>query len=143
MVFLYFLIQKQLHFCRVFEEVVIFITNSVSTQMTNSVLSRNVLPPSRLYRHLTIIHVKFCNLKRLLFEHLRDQFIQVWFSYIENSSRGQFYATFKTEFCYENYFLSIYFCLNSKTASFLQSLRRGSDIHHQLRLYTNDKFCPL
>jgi hypothetical protein len=30
------------------EEVVIFITNSVSIQMTNSVLSRNVLSPSRL-----------------------------------------------------------------------------------------------
>ena len=27
------------------------------------------------------IHVKFCNLKKpLLFERLRDQFIQVWFS---------------------------------------------------------------
>jgi hypothetical protein len=49
------------------------------------------------------IHVKFCNLKPLLFERLRDQFIQVWFSDIENSSRGQFYAAFKTEFCYENY----------------------------------------
>ena len=42
-------------------------------------------------------------LKPLLFERLRDQFIQVWFSDIENSSRGQFYAIFKTEFCYENY----------------------------------------
>jgi hypothetical protein len=49
------------------------------------------------------IHVKFCNLKPLLFERLRDQFIQVWFSDIENSSRGQLYAAFKTEFCYENY----------------------------------------
>jgi hypothetical protein len=42
------------------------------------------------------IQVKFCNLKPLLFERLRDQFIRVWFSDIENSSRGQFYATFKT-----------------------------------------------
>ena len=49
------------------------------------------------------IQVKFCNLKPLLFERLRDQFIQVWISDIENSSRGQFYAIFKTEFCYENY----------------------------------------
>ena len=42
------------------------------------------------------ILVKFCNLKSLLFGRLRDQFIQVWFSDIENSSRGQFYAAFKT-----------------------------------------------
>ena len=42
------------------------------------------------------IHVKFCNLKLLLFERLRDQFIQVWFSDFENSSRGQFYVTVKT-----------------------------------------------
>ena len=49
------------------------------------------------------IQVKFCNLEPLLFERLRDQCIRVWFSYIENSSRGQFYAIFKTEFCYENY----------------------------------------
>ena len=49
------------------------------------------------------IHVNFCNLKPLLSERLRDQFIQVWFSYIENSSRGKFYATFKTKFCYEKY----------------------------------------
>ena len=49
------------------------------------------------------IQVKLCNLEPLLFERLRDQFIQVWFSDIENSSRGQFHSTFKTEFCYENY----------------------------------------
>jgi hypothetical protein len=42
------------------------------------------------------IHVKFCNLKPLLFERFRDKSIQVWFSDIENPSRGQFYATFKT-----------------------------------------------
>ena len=55
------------------------------------------------YTFTNQIQVKFCNLKPLLFERLRDQFIQVWFSDIENSSRGQFYAIFKTEFCYENY----------------------------------------
>ena len=49
------------------------------------------------------IQIKFCNLKPLLFERLRDQFIQVQFSDIKNSSRVQFYATFKTEFYYENY----------------------------------------
>ena len=49
------------------------------------------------------IQFKFCNLKPLLFERLREQFIQVWFSDIENSSRGQFYATVEAEFCNENY----------------------------------------
>ena len=55
------------------------------------------------YTFTNQIQVKFCNLKPLLFERLRDQFIQVWFSDIENSSWGQFYATFKAEFCNENY----------------------------------------
>jgi hypothetical protein len=38
---------------------------------------------------------------------LHDQFIQKWFSDIENSSRGEFYSLFKTNFGLENYLLKL------------------------------------
>ena len=38
---------------------------------------------------------------------LHDQFIQKWFSDIENSSRGEFYSLFKKNFGLENYLLKL------------------------------------
>lgn len=38
---------------------------------------------------------------------LHDQFIQKWFSDIENSSRGEFYGLFKKNFRLENYLLKL------------------------------------
>ena len=35
---------------------------------------------------------------------LKDQFIQSWYSNKLNSSKGQFYSSFKTKFKLENYF---------------------------------------
>ena len=36
-----------------------------------------------------------------------DQYIQNWFSQIHNSSRGEFYGSFKTEFILEPYLLRL------------------------------------
>jgi hypothetical protein len=36
-------------------------------------------------------------------QRLQDQYIQKWFSDINNSSRGEYYSKFKTEFKLENY----------------------------------------
>ena len=41
--------------------------------------------------------------KQELNQNLCDQFIQKWFSDIRNSSRGQFYTLYKTDFYFENY----------------------------------------
>ena len=40
-------------------------------------------------------------------QRLQDQYIQKWFSDINNSSRGEYYSKFKTEFKLENYFLRL------------------------------------
>ena len=45
---------------------------------------------------------------KLQFKHiLQDQFIQSWFSDMNNSSRGQFYGLFKNEFKLEPYLLKL------------------------------------
>ena len=46
-------------------------------------------------------------LKNLLKQNLVDQFIQHWFSQINNASRGQFYGMFKNEFKLEPYLLRL------------------------------------
>lgn len=48
----------------------------------------------------------YCD-KLYLKQTLCDQFIQQWFSEIENSSRGQFYSIFKKEFTLEKYLLKL------------------------------------
>ena len=49
-------------------------------------------------------------LKSLVRQKLNDQFIQVWFSQINNSSRGEFYSLFKKEFQLESYLLKLNTC---------------------------------
>ena len=44
-------------------------------------------------------------LKTTIRQKLSDQFIQHWFSQINNTSRGQFYSLFKNEFQLESYLL--------------------------------------
>jgi hypothetical protein len=45
----------------------------------------------------------YTRIKLLLNQTLKDQFIQRWTSEMINSSRGQFYSNFKTDFSFENY----------------------------------------
>ncbi len=47
------------------------------------------------YIFLNQIDVKFNILKPVMYERLRDQFIQNWFADIDRSSRGEFYSIFK------------------------------------------------
>ena len=46
-------------------------------------------------------------LKVTIKQRLQDQYIQKWFSDINNSSRGEYYSKFKTEFKLENYLLRL------------------------------------
>ena len=46
-------------------------------------------------------------LKFIVKQNLTDQYIQNWFSQIENSSRGEFYGIFKNEFNLEKYLLKL------------------------------------
>ena len=48
--------------------------------------------------------------KQHLNQILCDQFIQKWFGDIENSSRGQFYLTFKKDFSFEKYLIRLPDC---------------------------------
>jgi hypothetical protein len=45
----------------------------------------------------------YTRIKLLLNQILKDQFIQRWTNQMINSSRGQFYSSFKTEVSFENY----------------------------------------
>ena len=49
----------------------------------------------------------FEHCKVLLNQILQDQFIQKWFSDYQNSSRGQFYSSFKIIFCLEKYLIKL------------------------------------
>ena len=46
-------------------------------------------------------------LKTTIRQKLNDQFIQHWFSQINNTSRGEFYSLFKNEFQLESYLLKL------------------------------------
>ena len=46
-------------------------------------------------------------LKTTIRQKLSDQFIQHWFSQINNTSRGEFYSLFKNEFQLESYLLKL------------------------------------
>jgi hypothetical protein len=50
--------------------------------------------------------IGFINVKYIT-QILHEQFIQKWFSDIENSSRGEFYSLFKKNFGLENYLLKL------------------------------------
>ena len=45
----------------------------------------------------------YTRIKLLLYQTLKDQCIQSWTGKIMNSTRGQFYSRFKTDFSFENY----------------------------------------
>lgn len=49
-------------------------------------------------------------LKKLISQQLNDQFIQQWFAQMGNSSRGNFYSEYKTEFGLEKYLLRLNQC---------------------------------
>ena len=49
-------------------------------------------------------------LKNMILRQLNDQFIQTWFSQMNNSSRGKFYAEYKNQFCLETYLLKLNLC---------------------------------
>ena len=40
-------------------------------------------------------------------QNLQDQFIQKWYSDTQQSSRGQFYLSFKGQFCFEKYLIKL------------------------------------
>ena len=50
--------------------------------------------------------IGYCN-SGLIKQILSDQFVQKWVGDIENSSRGLFYSSFKTNFCLEKYLLRL------------------------------------
>ena len=47
------------------------------------------------------------DIKYYIKQNLKDQFIQKWFSDIDNSSRGQFYSLFKNSFGMEKYLIKL------------------------------------
>lgn len=58
-------------------------------------------------------------LKSTVKQKLVDQFIQNWFSLVNNSSRGKFYSIFKNEFCLESYLIK----LNQNNRLYISKLR--------------------
>ena len=56
----------------------------------------------QVQENVNLNFLKF-NVKQIL----HDQFIQKWFSDIDNSSRGKFYSKFKTDFCMEPYLIRL------------------------------------
>ena len=61
-------------------------------------------------------------LKVTINQRLQDQYIQKWFSDINNSSRGEYYSKFKTEFKLENYLLR----LNAVYRNYIYKLRTSN-----------------
>ena len=49
------------------------------------------------------MNINIHSLKPALKERVHDHFIQQWFTYIENSSRGELYSIFKIEFGFEKF----------------------------------------
>ena len=60
---------------------------------------------SYVWNNQCILHTNV--IKFTVKQILSDQFIQKWYSYIEQASRGEFYSMFKTDFCLENYLLRL------------------------------------
>ena len=65
-----------------------------------------IIPPSKAI----INQVGYCD-KTYLNQIVTDQFVSSWYNDIENSSRGQFYGSFKKDFGLENYFVYTYIVL--------------------------------
>ena len=66
----------------------------------------------------------YTRIKLLLNQTLKDQFIQRWTSEMINSSRGQFYSNFKTDFSFENYLtrLSVIYVMKKLGMNFITYL---------------------
>jgi hypothetical protein len=69
--------------------------------------------------YIFINQVGYCD-KTYLSQILTDQFVSSWYNDIENSSRGQFYGSFKKDFGLENYLVR----LNEKTRIWMTTLGR-------------------
>ena len=67
---------------------------------------------------------EYTRIKLLLNQTLKDQFIQRWTSEMINSSRGQFYSNFKTDFSFENYLtrLSVIYVMKKLGMNFITYL---------------------
>jgi hypothetical protein len=61
-------------------------------------------------------------LKVTIKQRLQNQYIQKWFSDIDNSSRGEYYSKFKTELKLENYLLR----LNAVHRNYICKLRTSN-----------------
>ena len=71
--------------------------------------------------YIVINQVGYCD-KAYLNQILTDQFVSSWYNDIENSSRGQFYGSFKKDFGLENYLVR----LNEKTRIWMTKLRASN-----------------
>ena len=71
--------------------------------------------------YIFINQVGYCD-KTYLNQILTDQFVSSWYNDIENSSRGQFYGSFKKDFWLENYLVR----LNEKTRIWITKLRASN-----------------
>ena len=71
--------------------------------------------------YIFINQVGYCD-KTYLNQILTDQFVSSWYNDIENSSRGQFYGSFKKDFGLENYLVR----LNEKTRIWMTKLRASN-----------------
>lgn len=77
-------------------------------------------------------------------QRLQDQFIQKWFGDINNSSRGEFYSSFKTDFKFEPYLLK----LDSVRRSYICKLRTCNikfpvETGRWRNIPKNDRICNL
>ena len=71
--------------------------------------------------YIFINQVGYCD-KTNLSQILTDQFVSSWYNDIENSSRGQFYGSFKKDFGLENYLVR----LNEKTRIWMTKLKASN-----------------
>ena len=71
--------------------------------------------------YIFIKQIGYCD-KTYLNQILTDQFVSSWYNDIENSSRGQFYCSFKKDFALENYLVR----LNEKTRIWMITLRASN-----------------
>ena len=89
-------------------------------------------------------YIDFKCYKQELKQNLCDQFIQKWFSDIRNSSRGQFYKLFKTDFYFENYLSRLSFqnrCWITKLRT--SNLRLPIETGRWFKVLRENRICKL
>jgi hypothetical protein len=94
-------------------------------------------------RYIFINQVGYCD-KTYLNQILTDQFVSSWYNDIENSSRGQFYGSFKKDFGLENYLVR----LNEKTRIWMTKLRASNiripiETGRWYNIPKDERFCTL